>query len=330
MLQIHGCDGNGGACDVTVDEPKLPSGSLWLDVLKPDERETALVERTTGFKLPSFEELSEVEISSRLRRSGKAIYLALPLVFRDPKGVPKITPVGLILSADHLVTIRFEELKAFEACRARVDQGEVHRPSSVAVFVALLEAIVDRLADILEEVGTQLDVMADEVFGKDLDRGANHRPKQQDARLRNTLRRVGRSRQLISKVRATLLAISRIVPYVEGEGEEWLPHDAVPRLETVLKDVGSLDEYENHLSDKVQFLLDADLGLINIEQNDRFRILTVVSVVGIPPTLVASLYGMNFKHMPELEWIWGYPYGLTLIALSALVPLVYFRKRGWF
>ena len=130
-------------------------------------------------------------------------------------------------------------------------------------------------------------------------------------------------------MRATLLAIGRTVPYVESEGEEWLPEEARPRLETVRRDVESLDEYEVHLSDKVQFLLDADLGLINIEQNDRFRILTVVSIVGIPPTFVASLYGMNFKHMPELDWTWGYPYGLAVIALSALAPAAWFWRKGW-
>ena len=262
-------------------------------------------------------------------RAGRAISMSLPLVYRDDARRAKITPVGFVLSADHLVTVRFEDLKAFGECRRRVDGREI-QPSSAAVFVALLEAIVARLADILEEVGAELDILAEEVFGKALDgEAANRRPKVQDARLRSTLGRVGRSRQLVSKVRATLLGIGRMVPFVESEGETWLPPEARARLETVLRDVASLDEFETHLSDKIQFLLDADLGLINIEQNDRFRILTVVSVVGIPPTLIASMYGMNFRHMPELDWAWGYPYGLALIGLSALVPLVYFWKRGW-
>ena len=306
-----------------------PDSCRWIDLLSPDEATSAAVEAETGFKLPSREQLEEVEVSSRLRAHGGVIYLSLPVVFRDGAGMPRITPLGFILSAEHLVTIRYEELKAFATCRARVEANEIAHPSSASTFVALLEAIVDRLADILEDVGGELDRIADDVFGRDLDGKAGRRPKFQDIRLRRVMRRVGQSRQLSSKVRATLLGIGRVVPFVEGEGHDWLPPDTKPRLETVRHDVGSLDEFEVHLSDKIQFLLDADLGLINIEQNDRFRILTVVSIVGIPPTLVASMYGMNFKHMPELEWAWGYPYGLALIALSALAPIVWFRLRGW-
>jgi magnesium transporter len=317
-------------------EPAGASGAsargepLWIDAVRPDAAEAERIEQLTGFSVPSSEQLSEVEISSRLRTQRGAIYLALPLVYRDEVRRPKITPVGLILSARHLVTVRYEDLKAFETCRERVGREDFHRPSSATVLVALLEAIVDRLADILEEVGADLDHMAEEVFGRESEAElSRRRPKAQDARLRSTLRRVGRSRQLVSKVRATLLGIARIVPYVAAEGEDWLSREAALRLQTVGKDVESLDEYEVHLSDRVQFVLDAALGAINVEQNDRFRILTVVSVVGIPPTLVASIYGMNFKNMPELEWLWGYPYGLAIIVLSGLVPLLYFRRRGW-
>ncbi len=302
----------------------------WIDLLSPDEGRAAEVTRATGLALPTRAQLAEVEVSSRLRRQGDALYLSLPVVFRDDGGQAKITPVGFVLSRDHLITIRYEALKAFATCRERVEEHAIAHPCASSTFVTLLEAIVDRLADILEEVGAELDEVADEVFGRDLDEKPGHRPKAQDANLRRTLRRVGRARTLVSKVRATLLGIARMAPFVEAEGEEWLAPGAKPRLETVRHDVGSLDEYEVHLSDKVQFLLDADLGLINIEQNDRFRILTVVSIVGIPPTFVASMYGMNFKHMPELDWAWGYPYGLAMIALSAFVPLAYFRVKGWF
>jgi magnesium transporter len=111
---------------------------------------------------------------------------------------------------------------------------------------------------------------------------------------------------------------------------EWLPADVKQRLETVRQDVASLSDYDAHLTNKVQLLLDATLGMINIEQNNIIKVLAIVSVVGIPPTLVASMYGMNFKNMPELDWAWGYPYGLAVIAISAILPVLWFKWRGWF
>ncbi len=333
MLEVHTCAKFGGkAVPVDLASGDLPDAqAVWIDVLQPSEEEIAFIRRTTDLDVPSYEQLVEVESSSRVRNERGALYLSLPVAYRVPTGEARTTPVGLILTPHRLVTIRYENLKSFEAFRDRIQSGGLAHPGTEGVFVALLEAIVDRLADVLEEVGDDLDTVAEAIFigSAELaaDRGAK---KAEDARLRGTLRQVGRDRQRISKVRATLLGIARIVPFVEGESEDWMPKEAQPHFGTLKQDVASLDEYETHLSDKVQFLLDAALGFINIEQNDTFRVLTLVSVVGIPPTLVASMYGMNFKHMPELDWAWGYLYGLTLIALSAVVPLVYFKHRGWF
>jgi magnesium transporter len=148
--------------------------------------------------------------------------------------------------------------------------------------------------------------------------------------LRLILRRVGASGDLASKIRDGLLGLARMVPYVENVGGAWLSEGVKPRLETVCRDIASLSDYDAHLVNKVQLLLDATLGLINVEQNNIIKVLTIVSVVGVPPTLVASVYGMNFKDMPELSWAWGYPYGLALIALSAVGPLLWFKWRGWF
>jgi magnesium transporter len=124
--------------------------------------------------------------------------------------------------------------------------------------------------------------------------------------------------------------VGRVIPFVLSLQYDWILSGFEPRLKAVSKDVASLNEYEADLSSKVQFLLDAVLGFITIEQNDLFKVLTIVSVVGIPPTLMAGIYGMNFKFMPELDWAWGYPFGLGIIALSALIPLIWFKWRGWF
>ena len=326
MLQIHTPSG----LVTAAGQDELPEDAVWIELADPTDEEKEFVRKATGLVVPSQQQLREVESSSRLRRDRNALYLSLPLVFRDAIRRPRVTPVGFLLTESRLVTVRFEDLKAFDTCRSRLREGEVRHPSAAGVFAALLEAIVDRLADVLEEVGEDLDDASDEVFRRDPDGTQGRRPKIQGQRLRVMLRRVGRQRQFLSKIRATLLGIARAVPFVEEEARHWLPDAIQRRLETVRQDVVSLDEFEVHLSDKVQFLLDADLGLINIEQNDTFRVLTVVSVVGIPPTLIASMYGMNFKNMPEYGWTYGYAWGLGLILLSALVPLIWFRVKGWF
>src|SRR6185312_353572 len=156
-----------------------------------------------------------------------------------------------------------------------------------------------------------------------------HRPAREQADLRRDLQAVGRSGDLSSQIRDTLLGLGRIVPFVATHGADWMDADTKAGLETLRHGVASLSDYDVHLLNKVQLLLDATLGLINIEQNNIIKVLTIVSVVGVPPTLVASMYGMNFKAMPELDWAWGYPYALVLIAASAILPLLWFKLRGW-
>ncbi|MBN8889304.1 MAG: hypothetical protein J0H91_03295 [Rhodospirillales bacterium] len=143
------------------------------------------------------------------------------------------------------------------------------------------------------------------------------------------LRSVGHAGDLISKMRDTLLGLGRMLPFVQVAAKDWIPAELRPRFKTLRADIQSLTDYDAHLANKVQFLLDATLGYISIEQNNIIRVLTVVSVVGVPPTFVASMYGMNFEGMPELHWHFGYPYALLLILLSAVLPLVWFRVRGW-
>jgi magnesium transporter len=193
-----------------------------------------------------------------------------------------------------------------------------------------MDAIADRLADILEYIAADLDALSHRLFRSPAAEPAAHRPPARESGdLSVILRRIGHSGDLASQIRDSLLGIGRIVPYVSSLSADWLPSEIKPRLDTVRQDVSSLSDYDMHIFNKVQLLLDATLGLINVEQNNIIKVLTIVSVVGIPPTLVASMYGMNFKGMPEDDWSWGYPYALVIIALSAILPLVWFKWRGW-
>ena len=283
----------------------------------------------TGLVVPSLASLSEIEHSSRMRREGEAIVLSLPLPRVTGEGVA-LVPVGFVLTRDLLITVRFDAEAIFDDFVTAFAKGVPADASAPSIVTGLFEAIVDAMADRLEEVGAKLDVMAGQVLARNTGDKRARKSMIKDRPLRELLREVGLMGQLLGKLRASLLTAGRIVPFVEAEGSAWFRDGTAARIKTVKADIASLNEYETHLSDKVQFLLDAALGLINMEQNDLFKVLTIVSVVGIPPTLIASMYGMNFHNMPELSWAYGYPYGLAMIVLSAAIPLVWFKLKGWF
>jgi magnesium transporter len=331
MLTLyHSCTAPGER-PADLAKATLGANVTWIDLLKPEPDEVAFVERATGLEVPSIEDLSEIESSSRLRHQNGAIYLSAPLIYRGGDPDQRLTtPVGFVLTRERLITVRFEDITSFKTFSSRDLAGESDPLSSAAVFAGLMDAITDRLADILENIAAELDTLSHRLFHTPATEPVSRRPPaRESADLRIILRRVGNSGDLASKIRDSLLGIGRIVPYVSSLATDWLPPEIKPRLETVRQDVLSLSDYDAHIVNKVQLLLDATLGLINVEQNNIIKVLTIVSVVGIPPTLVASMYGMNFKNMPELDWSWGYPYGLALIALSAILPVAWFKWRGW-
>ncbi len=299
---------------------------VWIDLLRPTDQERSAAERLTGLRVPAQADLAEIESSSRLSSEGKTLSLSMPMIYRSADGLSKVAPLGFVLSPEHLMTVRFADLPVFDQFAERFVGSAAHS-CSVAAFLGLLEAIVDRLADILEHVGGDLDAISRRVFRPE--RGIKRNAARMDMQLQATLRAVGTAGERVSNIRDSLLGVNRIVLYVNEAAADWIPGNLRPRFKTVRQDVASLSDYDNQLTNKVQFLLDATLGFINIEQNNGIKILTVVSVVGVPPTLMASIYGMNFKMMPELEWHYGYAYGLTVIILSAVLPFLWFKRRGW-
>ena len=305
----------------------LPPEVVWIDLLNPSDEEKVFVESRARVHVPSLEALSEIESSSRLAVEQDTIYLSLPAVAQGQSPDAYLSPVGFVLTQRVLVTVRFAASPTFDVVAERVSKNETVQ-SPVAPFMALLETMVDHGADTLERLGAELDKVSRSVF-----RGDPSRPKhvaRSNAALRRALTSVGSTGDRLTLSRDALLGIGRIAPFVLSLRKSWIAPEFGTRLQAMIKDVASLNDYEGHLSNKVQFLLDAILGLISIQQNDIFKVLTIVSVVGIPPTLVAGIYGMNFKYMPELNWIAGYPFGLAMIALSAIIPVLWFKWRGWF
>lgn len=330
MLIFHECAGKSGEVVNDLTSPTIADDVIWIDLIEPVAEEVSYVEKIAGLSLPTFDDLTEIESSSRLYTENGALFMSAPLVFKATSGFPEVTPVGFVLTRKRLITIRFADLSAFKSFHDRAAKPEAVHQSSAGVLVGLLDAVVDRMADVLEGVGADLDATSKRVFRENLKKsGAMRAANRENADMRALLRRIGRAGDLASTIRDSLLGVSRMIPYITGLADEWLPEEVKPHLKTLRQDAMSLNDYEVHLTNKVQLLLDATLGLINIEQNNIFKVLTIVSVAGIPPTLIASMYGMNFRHMPELEWAWGYPWGLGLIALGTIIPLVWFKIRGW-
>jgi magnesium transporter len=309
------------------DARTLPPEVIWIDLLNPTNEEKAFVEKRTHIRVPSLDALSEIESSSRLLVDSGILYLSTPLVAQGETDDAFLSPAGFILAEGLLVTVRFAALPTFDAVADQVRHDEALRSGS-AIFTALLEALVDRGADVLERLGARLDQISRSVFRGDRTR-LEHTIRSNTA-LRRTLSAVGAIGDRLSQARDVLLGIGRIPPYVLSIRNDSIVPEFEDRLAAISRDIASLNDYEGHLSNKVQFLLDAILGFISIAQNDIFKVLTIVSVVGIPPTLVAGIYGMNFKFMPELGWDWGYGYGLAMIVLSGVIPLLWFKWRGWF
>lgn len=309
---------------IESDPAKLAQGVAWIDLVEPTESEIAFVESSTGLRVPGRDALSEIESTSRNYMENGAIYLSAPMIARAYSAEGVMTPVGFVLGPKILITVRFSELKAFDA----VAEAAARMPQLTATeaFVRLLENVVDRGADLLEHAGTELDRLSHAAFHAQ----TGTKPlKENTLQLRDALRAVGRMGDRTSQIRDSLLGLGRITAYVAETGCEGMEPELRQRLNAVRADIASLNDYEAHLANKVQFLLDATLGFINIEQNDIVKVLTIASIVGVPPVLVAGIYGMNFKVLPELNWAYGYPYSLILMVVSALLPLIWFKWRGW-
>jgi magnesium transporter len=306
---------------------ELPPEIIWIDLLSPSDEEKQFVERRLNIRVPSEESLGEIEASSRLIFEHDRLYLSSPSVRIDEDREAQLTSIGFIIGPRVLVTVHFWPLPTFDKVAKEMEtDGDLQ--NGMCVFTSLVEAMVDRGADVLEQLGTNADHLSRSVFKGGLVR--SKRPVRSSRRMREALASVGDLADRLAKARDVLLNVGRIAAFAGEVGSNWITPASKRRLDAVSKDVVSLSDYESRLSDKIQLLLDAILGFVNIQQNDLFKILTIVSVAGVPPTIMVGIWGMNFKYMPELGWTYGYPLAWLAVIASAALPLVWFKWRGWF
>jgi len=306
--------------------PSIPP--VWLDLFNPTPEEDRYVEQLLGINLPTLEEMQEIEVSARLYQENGAEFMTLTAITQIESEDPATTPITFVLKGSTVLTVRYAETKAFANFANRAQKpNTVPCANGEQVMMSLIEAICDRLADALERVGVNVDAASRAVFRRKATRKASRTTQE----LQQVIEKIGQEGDLLSKVRESLVSVNRVLTYHTSadQADKQMTKDARARSKVLYRDVVALADQATFLSNKVNFLLDATLGLINLQQNQIIKIFSVAAVVFLPPTLVASIYGMNFDNMPELKWLFGYPWALGLMVLSAVGPYYYFKRRGW-
>lgn len=317
-----------GCPQLPFDNGQLPADgatAVWIDLLNPTPEEDRWAERLTGQSIPTRDEMLEIEPSSRLFERDGAIFMTMSVLYGVVEGAPSSDPISFILTDKHLITVRYVEPKPFVLFmqQAAADPTLVKTPMKALMW--LVDAIVDRLADELENSARDLKDISSKIFEK-AERAQRRNPETKYERL---MFRIGASQRLLTKIRETTLSSARCLGFLSSWDGLQDNEPALRHLKSQIEDVRALNDHCNFQSDNLTFLLDAALGMISLEQNFVMKIFSVVAVVLMPPTLIAGIYGMNFKVFPELAWPHGYTFSLVLMLASSIIPYWLARRRGW-
>lgn len=302
----------------------LPEGAVWIDMLHPSREEELFIEKVTGIAVPTLEEMDEIEISSRLYMENGAIYMTATLATGILRENPETHAVSFILTPAHLITVRYAEIVSFDRFASHAERTPSQCETSATALVHLLDSVVDRLADGIEHIGREVEAVSRQAFR----RARTHSQQRvSNLALQSLLTRLGSAQDALSKARNSAVTLNRALSYLVFTAPKSANIGA--HVKSLTRDVASLTDHASYLASNITFLLDAALGLISIEQNAVLKIFSVGAIVFMPPTLIAGIYGMNFVHMPELQWVAGYPWALGLMLASAIIPYLVFRWRGW-
>ncbi len=306
------------------NEP-IPQGAIWIDLIEPTMEEDQRVQEFVGVPVPTKADPDYTEPPEAHYAENGVRYLHA-LFISEPEDTPDITGVTFVMAPTTLVTVRYDPVESFDLFSQKLckfSTGQALYPDAVAV--GLVNTGLNRTARALSKAGESLDQIATAVFKAKGDQSGRNKVYS------DTLNALGREDEKISNLRESLVSIERLLLFLMGEGggAEKTPNPVREATKTALRDLQSLEEDASFKAQKVQFLLDATLGLINLAQNDIIKLFSVLAVIFMPPTVIASIYGMNFKAMPELEWHWGYPLAIVLMVCAAVLPYVFFRWKRW-
>jgi len=301
---------------------ELPPEAVWIDLLEPTPEEEAKVEKFLGIEVPTREEMREIETSNRLYEEDGALYMTATVVTKLDTDTPENSQVTFILSGNRLITNRYVDPLPFRRYVAYAERHSAQCATGAAVFAGLLESTVNRIADVIERVGVNLDAISVEVFTR-------QRRRSPARDFRAILDRVGQSGDLTGKARETLASLGRLLVFAQQAPNETFTPEVRGRLRTLSRDVTQMADHASFLGNKVNFILDATLGMINIDQNNILKIFSVVTVFLLPPSVIGALFGMNFQHIPMSSQPWGFWIAIAMMLLSAVLPWLEFRRRGW-
>lgn len=297
--------------------------AVWVDITSPKQEEVQAVQKALGIVVPAREQMQEIETSSRLRRESSAVYMTVTLLSNVSTPRPQCGAVTFILSHQRLVTLRYSDPLPFKIFGRTAETRDEVCKTGTAAMLGLFSAIIDRLADVIEMAGQDVEAISHEVFRQaEVATGAQTYD--------GVIQRIGRTADVVSKARESIMSLTRALTFL---GITAADMGAKKELRNLLKnesrDLASISAYADFVSDKISFLLDATLGMISQQQNTIMKIFSVLAMVFLPPTLIGSIYGMNFQDMPELDWRFGYPMALALMVISACLPYYFFKKKGW-
>jgi magnesium transporter len=301
----------------------IPGEAVWLDLLEPTPSEEKQVESFLSIDVPTRDEMREIEASNRLYEEDGALYMTATVVTKLESDLPESTQITFILSAVKLVTNRYVDPLPFRRFIAYAERHPNSCSTPPAVFAGIIEAIVNRVADVIERVATDLDSASAEVFS------ASRRRRGVMRDFRKVLERLGQNGELISKARESLVSLGRLLTFVQQSTSVPISQEIRGRFRTLTRDVMAMSDHASFLGTKVSFILDATLGLINIDQNNILKIFSVVTVFLLPPSVIGAAYGMNFDHIPGAQEAWGFWAALGLMLASAIGPFLYFKRKGW-
>ncbi len=318
MIRVYrsGCT----ACEPSTVDPAdwvLPPDAIWIDLINPSREEDAAVEKALELSIPTREEMAELEASSRLYRENGATYATADLITNGDAAVPSLEPVTFVLTDGPLVTLRYTDPRPFAMLIEKLDREPALCASGIDLFLHLMEAVIDRTSDVLSKNATRVEDIAAHVFSGKKAVGFG-----------KLITKLGQAQMADARIEQSLADLARIFAFV-GVDERADTDDARAHLRSLSRDAESLMAHNQSVASSINFQLSAALGLINIEQSSIIKIFSVAAVALLPPTLIASIYGMNFDFMPELSQPWGYPVALIAMVVSVMLPLAWFKRKGW-
>lgn len=333
MIIFHPAGEKGIECRDLGHSHALMSKAVWIDLFKPTEQEEIIVDMAFSIELPTPREMQDIEVSRRLYKEDSALFMTATVLTKAETSEPESAAVTFIFVDNRLITLRYADPAAFKIFRQERESNLARYDSGQRILEGLVDTLIEHIADVLENTGAALDGISHDIFRRrDAPKDSASEPAGDEEKprdLEEALLRLGRCSDLVSRLRESLGGLRRMLSFLTA-AQLNLPPDVAEHLRTLGQDLQPLGDHASFLSQKVNFLLDATLGLINVEQNAIIKVFTVAAVLFLPPTVVGTIYGMNFELMPELKWVFGYPFAIVLMILSAIVPYWYFKRRRWF